>query len=80
MIFTVLFILAVWQRHTRYPRWMLLFSPVIPFTLNGFVISLLDGKWKTIIGGGYLNLILLLFFTASTVALWTAERRPLSEG
>jgi len=69
-VFTLLFIPAVWMRRTHYPRWMLLFSPIIPFALNGVVVGHLDGRWKTIIGGGYLNLILLLFFTASTIALW----------
>ena len=70
-VFTLLFIPAVWMRRTHYPRWMLLFSPIIPFALNGVVVGHLDGRWKTIIGGGYLNLILLLFFTASTAALWS---------
>jgi len=33
------------------------------FLLNGIIVGNLTGKWKIIIGGGYLNFILLLFFT-----------------
>jgi hypothetical protein len=69
-IFTILFIPAVWLKHSHYPRWIILFHPIIPFLLNDVITSRLDGSLKAIIGGGYLNLILLLFFTASTVALW----------
>ncbi len=70
-IFTAAFIYAVWQKHSHYPRWMLLFCPIIPFLLNDFIVSFLDGQIYTIIAGGYLNLILLLFFTTSTIALIT---------
>ncbi len=69
-LFTLLFIPAVWLKRTHYPRWLLFFHPIIPFLLNGVIVEHLVGKWKVIIGGGYLNLILLIFFTASTVALW----------
>lgn len=72
-IFTLLFIYAVWKKSTHYPQWILLFCPIIPFLLNDFIISNLDGKIHTIIAGGYLNLILLLFFTASTIALLTKD-------
>ena len=68
-IFTVLFIAGIWMKQTHYPRWMILFSPIIPFLLDGPISSHLHGAIKIIIAGGYLNLILLLFFTASTLAL-----------
>ncbi len=69
-IFTVLSIPAVWTGETRYPRWVLLFSPIVLFLLGDPVTGSLEGKLQTIIGGGYLNLILLVFFSSSTVALW----------
>jgi hypothetical protein len=69
-IFTLLFIPAVWMRRSFYPRWVLLFHPIILFLLKDVITNHLDGKMKVIIGGGYLNLILLVFFTASTIALW----------
>jgi hypothetical protein len=69
--FTIAFTVNVWQKHTKYPRWVLLFSPILPFLLQDVVLGLLTGKAKTIIGGGYLNLLLLLFFAGSTLALRT---------
>ena len=74
-IFTLLFIPTVWMKQTHYPRWIVLFSPIILFLLSGIITGSLDGKMKIIIGGGYLNLILLLFFTTSTIALWR-DKRP----
>jgi len=44
--------------------------------LNGVITNNLTGKLKTIIGGGYLNLLLLVFFSASTIALWLNRPRP----
>ena len=79
-IFTLVFIYAVWNKSTHYPRWMLLFCPIIPFLLNDFIISDLDGKIYTIIAGGYLNLILLLFFSASTIALLTNDITKKNQG
>jgi hypothetical protein len=73
-IFTVLFIPAVWKRNTHYPRWILLFSPILLFLLNGVIVGRLDGKMKVVISGGYLNLLLLVFFATSTFALWLDRR------
>jgi hypothetical protein len=69
LVFTVGFTFSVWLKRTHYPRWMLLISPIVPFLLRGVIVGHVDGSMKTIIGGGYLNLILLLFFVGSTIAL-----------
>lgn len=74
-VFTLLFIPTVWKKNTHYPRWLVLFSPAIPFLLSGLILGNLEGKAKVIIGGGYLNLILLLFFTASTIALVLSNKK-----
>ena len=74
-VFTVLFIPTVWAKNTHYPRWVVLFSPIIPFMLGDLVIGNLEGKLKTIVGGGYLNLILMVFYSSTTVALWLRRRR-----
>jgi len=72
-IFSVVFIVAVWGRKTWYPRWFVLFCPVFPFMVSGRIVENLEGRLKTIVGGGYLNLLLLAFFLASTLVL--ARRR-----
>ncbi len=69
IVFTLLFLYCVPTGRTRYPRWFVLFCPVIPFLLGDFVTGSLEGRWRTIVAGGYLNLILLVFFTASTLTL-----------
>ena len=74
-IFSLVFIIAVWKKNTYYPRWIILFSPIIPFLLTDIIVGQLAGEIKTIIGGGYLNLILLLFFSASTFALWRTRQK-----
>ena len=58
---------------TYYPKWILIFNPIVPFLFGNLVVENLEGEVKMIIGGGYLNLILTLFFSASTIALWRAE-------
>jgi len=67
---SVIFIYQVLKGKTLYPKWILLFYPLLPFLLRKPISSLLNGKYLIIIGGGYLNLILILFFTASFIALW----------
>jgi len=69
-IFTILFIQSVWMKKTLYSRWIIFFSPVVFFLLMGPIVGILKGKWKVIVGGGYLNLILLLFFTVTTISLF----------
>jgi len=68
-VFTISFIWAVLAGKTLYPRWILFFSPIILYFLKGPIVSRLEGAALVVIGGGYLNLLLLIFFVASTVAL-----------
>ncbi|PAJ72927.1 hypothetical protein CJF42_18730 [Pseudoalteromonas sp. NBT06-2] len=74
-IFSFLFATTVWANATYYPRWLILFNPVIPFLLTDLITNHFEGKIKAIIGGGYLNLILLLFFCCSTFALWLNKKK-----
>jgi hypothetical protein len=67
------FISQVWKRKTLYPRWILFFFPLVPFLLQGLIFKVLSGNILTIVYGGFLNLILVIFFTASTIALWNVK-------
>jgi hypothetical protein len=69
-LLSFVFIWQVWKKRTFYPRWMILFFPLVPFLLKGLICNVLSGSIWIIVSGGYLNLILVLFFTASTIALW----------
>jgi len=64
-----LFIYQVWTQKTLYPKWMVFFFPLLPFLLRKPIRNLLQGAALTIISGGYLNLILIVFFMASLIAL-----------
>jgi hypothetical protein len=74
-ILSILFISQVWKQKTLYPRWMVFFFPLLPFLFSGVLNKLLSGKLWVIINGGFLNLILVIFFTASTIALWNVKTR-----
>ncbi|MBQ4820712.1 DUF6796 family protein [Aquimarina sp. MMG016] len=73
-VLSILFIVQVWKRKTLYPRWIILFFPLIPFLIQDFICNNLSGKIWIIVCGGYLNLILIVFFMASTIALWNINR------
>jgi len=72
-LLSIVFITQVWKRKTLYPRWILLFFPLVPFLLKDLICNQLSGTISIIVSGGYLNLILIVFFTASTVALWNRK-------
>lgn len=69
-LLSILFIIQVWKRKTLYPKWIILFFPLLPFLIQDFVCQNLYGNILIIVCGGYLNLILIVFFLASTIALW----------
>ena len=72
-LLSIVFIAQVWKKKTLYPRWIILFFPLIPFLLQGILAKFLSGSIRIIILGGFLNLILVLFFAASTIALWNVK-------
>jgi hypothetical protein len=74
-LLSFVFIYQVWSRKTLYPRWMVFFFPLLPFLLRGLIGKYLHGSLKIVIMGGYFNLMLVVFFTASTFALWNSGIR-----
>ncbi len=68
--FSFVFIWQVWKMKTLYPRWILIFFPLTTFVFQGFLKQALSGGTWVIVNGGFLNIILIIFFTASTIALW----------
>ena len=72
-LLSILFITQVWKKNTLYPRWIILFFPLIPFLIQDFICKNLSGNIWIIVCGGYLNHILIIFFTASTIALWNKK-------
>ena len=73
-LLSLVFIFQVWKKKTYYPRWMIIFFPLTPFLFQGLFCKYLSGKIWLIVCGGYFNLILVVFFTASTIALWHVKK------
>jgi uncharacterized membrane protein len=73
-ILSILFISQVWKRKTLYPKWIILFFPLIPFLIEDLVTKYLPNNIWIVVKGGYLNIILVIFFTASTIALWNIKK------
>lgn len=74
-LLSYLFIRQVWKRKTLYPRWIIFFFPLIPFIFQGLISKVLSGSFWIVIIGGFLNLILVVFFTASSIALWNSKTK-----
>ncbi|WP_346881235.1 DUF6796 family protein [uncultured Algibacter sp.] len=72
-ILSYFFITLVWKRKTHYPRWIIIFFPLIWFLLKDLITKHLSNSLWVIIDGGYLNLLLIVFFSASTIALWNQK-------
>ncbi|NPA43910.1 MAG: hypothetical protein GXO49_00085 [Chlorobi bacterium] len=73
LVLSIYFLSQVWKGNTLYPKWIIFFFPLIPFIIQFILAEFLTGTARLIILGGYLNLILVLFFFASTIALWNKE-------
>ncbi len=73
-ILSILFISQVWKSKTLYPKWIILFFPLIPFLIEDLVTKHLPNHIWIIVKGGYLNIILVIFFTASTISLWNIKK------
>ncbi len=73
ILLSFFFIRQVWVKKTLYPRWIIWFFPLIPFPLQWILKSTLSGWLWIITVGGFFNILLIVFFTASTVALWNKK-------
>tara|TARA_B100000768_G_scaffold180689_1_gene201323 strand:+ start:2811 stop:3482 length:672 start_codon:yes stop_codon:yes gene_type:complete len=78
-LLSITFIYQVWRRKTLYPRWIVLFFPLTPFLLQDFICKNVSGSNWIVVCGGYLNLILVIFFTASTIALWNIKENDIDK-
>jgi hypothetical protein len=74
-VFSYFFITEVWKKKTLFPRWVLPFFPLVPFLLRSVITGSFSGEAWVVVSGGFLNLILVLFFAVSTIALWNVKSR-----
>ena len=70
VILSYFFIVSVWKKNTLYPKWIILCFPLLWFLLQPFITKNLPDSLWIVLDGGYLNILLIVFFLASTIALW----------
>jgi hypothetical protein len=71
-IFSLLMIYGILTGQSLYPRWMVIFLPVVLYLLKAPVLRLLKGYTHEIVNDAYDNIILFVFYVISTVVLWNA--------
>ena len=72
-LLSFVFISQVWKRNTLYPRWIILFYPLTSFLFQTVICENIPESLSIIVCGGFLNIILIIFFTASSIALWNKK-------
>ena len=55
-----------------YPRWMIVFLPVVVYLLKSPVMRISKGRVRELLSDSYDNIALLIFFIISTLVLWNS--------
>ena len=55
-----------------YPRWMVVFLPIVIYLLKAPVVRMLKGHLRELVNDAYDNIILFVFFCVSTIVLWNS--------
>lgn len=72
-VLSFVFITQVWKKKTLYPRWIIIFFPLTLFVFKEILNKILTGGSWIIFVAGFFNLILVIFFIASTIAMWNTK-------
>jgi hypothetical protein len=67
---SVMMLYAIITGHSMYPRWMVIFLPVVLYLLKTPITRILKGRLKEVVNDSYDNLILFVFYFLSTLLLW----------
>jgi hypothetical protein len=71
-IASVMMLYGILAGKSMYPRWMVLFLPIIIYLLKTWVVRILKGRLQEIVNDSYDNLVLLVFLLISTLVLWNS--------
>lgn len=69
-IFSLMMLYGIVTGQSLYPRWMVVFLPIILYLLKTPIIRIFKGNLKEMIEHAYDNIILFVFFVISTCVLW----------
>jgi hypothetical protein len=69
-ISSVMMIYGILAGQSMYPRWMIVFLPIVIYLLKTPVVRLLKGHLREIINDSYDNIVVFVFYLISTIVLW----------
>jgi len=69
-ISSVMMLYGIVAGRSMYPRWMVVFLPLVIYLLKTPVTRVFKGRLQEIINDSYDNLVLFIFYTLSTIVLW----------
>ncbi len=69
-IASVMMVYAILVGRSMYPRWMVIFLPIVLYLLKTPATRILKGRVHELVNDSYDNLILFVFFVITTVVLW----------
>jgi hypothetical protein len=73
LISSLMMIYGIIIGKSLYPRWMVVFLPVVIYLLKVPIILIFKGPLKEIINDSYDNIVFFVFFILSTIVLWNSE-------
>jgi hypothetical protein len=69
-LFSVMMLYGIVTGQSLYPRWMVVFLPIVLYLLKIPVTRILRGRLREIVNDSYDNMVWLVFYLLSTVVLW----------
>jgi hypothetical protein len=71
-IASLMMIYGVLAGRSLYPRWMVIFLPIVIYLIKIPVTRILRGHIKELVNDSYDNIVLFVFYALSTIVLWNA--------
>lgn len=72
VISSLMMLYGIVAGRSLYPRWMIVFLPIIIYLLKAPVVRVLKGRIRELVNDSYDNVVLSVFYLISTVVLWNA--------
>ena len=71
-IFSLMMIYGIVWGRSLYPKWMVIFLPIVIYLIKTPITRVLKGHLQELVSDSYDNLVLFVFFTLSTIVLWNS--------
>jgi hypothetical protein len=69
-IASLMMVVGILMGRSLYPRWMVIFLPIVIYLLKIPLTRILKGRVKELVNDSYDNLVLFIFYVLSTIVLW----------